>query len=61
MRCINCGSDDVTDYNEFGCPGGFRYFCNGCHYLWGKLVVCEEPKINKTRENAVCNQKMEVK
>ena len=42
MMCSNCGSEDITDYNEFGCPGGYRYFCNECHFLWGKLQPVDQ-------------------
>ena len=39
MTCNNCGSTDVTDHSAYGVPGGYRYYCTVCQYLWGKYNV----------------------
>lgn len=37
ITCSHCGGKDVTDYEEFGYPGGYRFFCNDCKYLWHRM------------------------
>ena len=37
MECPNCQSEDITDHNEFGLPGGYRYWCHECGHLFGEL------------------------
>jgi len=37
VKCPKCYCDNVTDHEEFGLPGGYRYKCHECDYLWGKL------------------------
>ena len=37
VKCPMCFGDNVTDHEEFGLPGGFRYRCHDCDYMWGRL------------------------
>jgi len=37
FKCPKCKSEKINDYTEFGLPGGYRFMCSKCKYLWEKL------------------------